>query len=455
MTEKLIEDEKQGVISDDFLADIREALADQDAEHISQLTSMLVPADLGLLFDRLSNENRIKLFGYIEKTFDPELLANLSPSTFKSLVAHISIKRLASLLPELDSDDAFYIFEELDEQQQRRLLKTIPAENRANFEKILTYPEDSAARIMQQEVVIAPSFWTIEALIRFVQESENVPENFYEIYVVNPRHQPIGRVSVNQLIRHGGQKKLADIMNDDVRAIPASENQEEVAYAFRHYDLVSAPVVDEANRIIGMITSDDVVDVIDEEAQKEITQITGINNSDLSAPVLLMSYHRMAGLMVTFINSFLVIFVLSHFEGVIKAKAGLAALLPIVSGMSGASGTQIIALTVRALATKMLSPANTFKTVTRELLISSINGIVFSLILMAFIVVWYDDLFMGLVLIVSLTFTMLWAAFSGVVLPIVVDRLGLDPAINTGPLLSALTDVIGFLSVLALATAML
>jgi len=455
MTEKLIEDEKQGVISDDFLADIKEALADNDGDHIAQLTDLLVPADMGLLFDRLTNENRIKLFSFIEKTFDPELLTNLSPSAFKSIVSHISIRRLASLLPELDSDDAFYVFEELDEQQQRRLLKSIPAENRSNFEKILTYPEDSAARIMQQEVVIAPSFWTIEALIRFVQESENIPENFYEVYVVNPRHEPIGRVSVNLLIRHEGKKKLSDIMDEDVRAIPASENQEEVAYAFRHYDLVSAPVVDEANRIIGMITSDDVVDVIDEEAQKEITQITGISHSDLSAPVLLMSYHRMAGLMVTFVNSFIVIFVLSQFENVIKTKAGLAALLPIVSGMSGASGTQILALTVRALATKMLSPANTFKTVTRELLISSINGIVFSLILMAFIILWYNDLFLGLVLIVSLTFTMLWAAFSGVVLPIVVDRLGLDPAINTGPLLSALTDVIGFLSVLALATAML
>ena len=455
MMDKHFEDEKQGVISDDFLADVQDALKDNDLAESLKLTDSLVPADLGLLFDRLGHDDRIKLFEFIENTFDPDLLANLSSSAFKSISSHISIRKFALLLPQLDSDDAFYVFNELDDQQQRRLLKAIPEENRTNFEKILTYPEDTAARIMQQEVVIAPSFWTIEALIKFVQESENLPDHFYEVYVVNPRHEPIGRIPVNQLIRHEGSKKVSAIMNQDLHALRADQSQEEVAYTFRHYDLVSAPVVDEANRIIGMITSDDVVDVIDEEAQKEIMQITGVDNSNLNAPVLLMSYYRMAGLMVTFVNSFILILVFSHYESIIGLKPALTALLPIVSGMSGASGTQVIALTVRALATKMLSPANTAKVVIKEVLVGSINGIVFSLILMGVITVWYDDFFLGLVLVTSLIFTMIWSAFTGVVLPIVVDRLGLDPAINTGPLLSALTDVIGFLTVLMLATALL
>ena len=450
------EQEIQGeVVSDALISSVQGALAENQPKKILQLIEPLVPADVAFLLERLHPENRQKLLHILHPKLEGDVLPHLSPAVLVSVVDIIGIPRLAVLLPELDSDDAFAILEELDEQQQQMLLRAIPKENRLSFEKLMTYPEDSAARILQQEVVIAPSFWTVGALVQYVQRAEGLPEEFYEIYVVNPKHEPIGKIPLNQLLRVKPQALVSEIMNPDIHALSATMKQEAVAYAFRHYDLVSAPVVDEANRIIGMITADDVVDVMDVEAQKEMKQLAGVENADINAPILLTSYHRMAGLLVTFVNSFILAIVVYHYEHLIEQRVALVGLMPIVAGLSGAMGTQVIAVTVRSLSNKMISSANTWRIIGKEAAIGSINGLFFSVVLMIILMFWYEDWSLGLILIGALIFNMTWAAFSGVALPIMVDRLGLDPAVSTGPVLTAITDVIGFVSLLALASVFL
>ncbi len=443
------------VVSDAFVSQVRTALENKKNAALEDLMAPLVAADVALLLERLPNDDRHTLVDHLKDAFDPLILADLSQAIMMPVVRQLGIPYIAALLPELSSDDAFTLIEELDEKEQRELLSTIPRANRRSYEKISAYPEDSAARIMQQEVVIIPSFWTIGAVIQYIQRADTLPEEFYEVYVVNPRHEPVGRVSLNQLLRCKPDTSVDAIMEEDFHTVNTITNQEEVAYIFRHYDLVSAPVVDEGGRIIGMITADDVVDVIDEESQREIMQLTGVDNSEFNAPIFETSYHRVAGLTVTFINSFILVLVVYSFENIIAHNVMLVALMPIVAGMSGASGTQVFAITVRALSNKLIRPNNVVQTIWREVVVGCLNGLIFSVILMFILMLWHHDLMLGAILVTALIFNMTWAALGGVALPIIVDRLGLDPAISTGPVLTATTDVIGFVSLLALAKVLL
>lgn len=443
------------VVSDEFVAQVLSTLEYDQFSTLETLIDPLVSADVALLLERLSTDSRRALVAFLKNNFDPLILSELAPTIMMSVVRQLGIPKIATLLPELSSDDAFALIEELDEKEQQALLSCIPRENRLSYEKISLYPEDSAARIMQQEVVIIPSFWTVGAVVQYIQRAETLPEEFYEVYVVNPRHEPIGRISLNQLLRYKPAVLVEKMMEEDLHTVNTTTNQEEVAYLFRHYDLVSAPVVDEGGRIIGMITADDVVDVIDEESQREIMQLTGVDNSEFNAPIMETSYRRVAGLTVTFVNSFILMLVVYYFEGIIAQHVMLVALMPIVAGMSGASGTQVVAITVRALSNKLIRPNNVMRTIWREVVVGCLNGIVFSVILMLILMLWYHDLKLCVILIASLIFNMIWAAFGGVALPIIVDRLGLDPAISAGPVLTAATDVIGFVSLLTLATILL
>jgi magnesium transporter len=440
-------------IASEFFIDQIESLLDQgDYSRLESLISPLVPADLALLIERLDREHRPLLIDFIKDDFDPDLLNSLSPSLIKIVVDHIGIEHLATILQELDSDDAFEIIESLEPWQQKELLSYIPAKRRLSFEKIMSYPEDSAARIMQQEVVSVPSFWTVETIIQHIQHAENLPDHFYEVYVVNPKHEPVGFIPLNQLLRYNPSAKAEEVACHDQKLINATADQEEVAYLFRHYGWVSAPIVDELNRIVGMITVDDVVDIIDEEAQKSMNQLSGVSEEDFFAPLFVTSSRRMAGLLVTFLNSFVLVAIVHHFQFLISRRAELVALMPIVAGLSGASGTQVIGVTVRALATRALRVGNTMEVVWKEVFIGCMNAIVYSFILIGILMYWFNDPTLGFILTAALIFNMLWVAVWGVVLPILVDRLGLDPAVSAGPLLTATTDVMGFATLLGLAT---
>lgn len=439
------------VVSDSLVEAIENAIDADDLAEIKLLIDDLVPVDLALLIERLDKEHRPRLIHHIRDDFDPAVLTTLSSSTQQDVIDQLGLEAVALLLPKLDSDDAFNLIESLDQERQENILRIIPRENRHSFERIVNYPEDSAARMVQQEVVIVPSFWTVEAVIQFIQRAEKLPDEFYEVYVVNKKQEPTGKIPLKQLLRYRPSEKVTSIMDEDVKVIEAMSSQEEVAYLFRHYDLVSAPVVDQSGRIIGMITADDVVDLIDEESQREIMQLSGVSNVDFNMPILAATYKRIAGLMVTFINSFILGTIVYHFEHIIERRVALVALMPIVAGMSGASGTQVVAITVRALAMKMIRPNSLLKSVFKEVTVSFLNGLFFSAVLIVVLMLWYNDLVLGSILITAFIFNMTWSACMGVLLPVIIDRLGIDPAVGAGPVLSATTDVLGFLSILALA----
>ncbi len=447
VTQSLVE-----VVSDNLLRALNYALEVGDKKQVKKLVSSLDPADLSLLLEKLDHAHRLSLIDIIKNDFPPVVLSELPDDIRDDIIQHIGIAHLAAILPELDSDDAFVLIETLDPLQRKEVLSYIPAENRASFEKIMTFPEDSAGRLMQQEFVTIPSFWTVESVLEFLRNTKDLPEVFYEIYVVNTKYKPVGIISLDQLLRSSPETKIETIMEKDFKSVSATTDQEEVAHLFRHYNLVSTPVVDQGGRIIGMITADDVVDVIDEETEKDIMQLTGVSNIDLNAPFLVASTRRMIWLVVTFVNALLVTLVVDRFKGVMQQHIILAVLAPLVAAMGGTSGTQVVAITVRALATRAIKPKNMWRVIYREGLMGCLNGVLFSLILIGIIMFWIHNLQVALLLTGALTFTMIWAAVSGVFLPIIVERFGLDPAVSAGPLVAATTDILGFAAFLGLAS---
>lgn len=448
-------DSSQGlmdIVSDELLAALYQSLEENNHKQVKKLVSSLDPADLSLLLEKLDSDQRLALVDIIKDDFDPVVLSELPEDIRDDIIQHIGIAHLAAMLPELDSDDAFLLIETLDPHQRKEVLSYIPAEKRATFEKIMTFPEDSAARLMQQEFVTVPSFWIVESVLEFLRNTKDLPEVFYEIYVVNTRHKPVGIISLDKLLKSGPETKIDNIMEKDFKSVSATTDQEEVAHLFRHYNLISTPVVDQGGRIIGMITADDVVDVIDEEAEKDIMQLTGVSNTDLNAPFLVASTRRMVWLVVTFVNALLVTLVVDHFKTVMEQHILVAVLAPIVAAMGGTSGTQVVAITVRALATRILKPKNMWQIIYREGLMGCLNGVLFSFILIGIVMFWFNNLQMALILTGALTFNMIWAAVSGVFLPITVEKFGLDPAVSAGPLVAATTDILGFAAFLGLAS---
>jgi len=440
------------VVSDNLLDAIYHALDGDTPKQAKKLVAPLDPADLSLLLEKLDSSHRLALIDVILDDFDPVVLPELPEDIREDIIQHIGMARLAAMLPQLDSDDAFLLIETLAPPQRKEVLSYIPAENRASFEKIMTFPEDSAARLMQQEFVTVPSFWTVESVLEFLRNTSDLPEIFYEIYVVNTKHKPVGIVALDHLLRSSPKTKIDTLMQKDFKSVPATMDQEEVAYLFRHYNLVSTPVVDQGGRIIGMITADDVVDVIDEEAEKDIMQLTGVSNTDLHAPFLVASTRRMIWLVVTFINALLVTWVMHYYKAVMEQDSIIAILSPIVASMGGTSGTQVVAITVRALATRALKPKNTWTVIYREGLMGCLNGVLFSFILIGIIMFWFNNLEVALILTGALIFNMIWAAVSGVALPIIVEKFGLDPAVSAGPLVSATTEILGFAAFLGLSS---
>ena len=439
-------------ISAEFTDVVHSALRSKNKKKLKLLVKDLDPADLGILIQDFSASEREDFFQLIDSNFNFDVVLELSDHIRQEVIKLIGIQQLAKRLPELESDDAFFLIDELTPDQQEEILATIPAAARASYEKVSLYPEDSAARLMQQELVAIPSFWKVGDALKHIQTSTSIPDEFYEIYIVNPKHKVLGRVQISKIIRHPSSTPLKDIMEREVKAIPATMDQEEVAYVFRKYHLVSAPVEDDAGRIIGMITSDDVVDVIEEEAEKDILQLAGVSETDFTAPFLVTSSRRIGWLVISLINALLAAFVIEHYKGTIENKGSLAALMTIVAAMGSAAGTQVVAVTVRAYAARVFHTRDPWKTLWKETAIGMANSVFFSIILSLIVLFWFGDMKMALILPAALMFNMCWASAGGVLFPILISRMGLDPAVSAGPLLGATSDVFAFASFLGLAS---
>lgn len=442
-------------VSRELSKEIEQLLEHNDFTRVQGLIEELHAADVADLIKSLNSENRRYFIEAIKSTINADVLAELDDSSRRDVLDILNPKEIADVVSDLESDDAFYLIEDLKEDQQKEVLNAIPANERAILEEVLTYPGESAGRLMQREMVCVPTFWSVQEAIQFIQNTDVLPDSFYNIFVVDPRHHPIGQIALSKLLKYPGKTLVSDILDTNLHRIPVTEDQEEVAALFKHYGLVSAPVIDGSGRIVGMITVDDVVDVIEEEAEEDIMHMAGVAESDFNESVLKTSYWRIRWLIVTLVNTLLAAFVISQFEVSIQKITALSFLMTINAAMGGNSGMQVVTVVVRGLATRSIRDGDTWRAVSKEVMVGLMTSGFFSLILGVIAAFWIQDIYIGVVLAVALIFNMLWAAFAGTLFPIIIDRLGLDPAISAGPILTTTTDVLGYATFLGLATTFL
>lgn len=438
-------------VSQDTIRSLEEALQNQQVKRIQRLLKPLHAADIAVVIEYLSPSLRFQLLEILRSRFDPEILYHLDETVREEVIEKLGVRAVAQAIKGLESDEAVSLLQDLDEEEQQAILAFIPGAERAILEEALTYPEESAARLMQREVVCVPGFWTVAETMKYMRKKKQLPEKFYDFFVVDPRHHPLGGVPLSLLLRSPSSTKMIDIMNTDLKRIPALMDQEEVAHLFQKYGLVSAPVIDSSDRVIGMITMDDVVDVIEQEAEKDIMHLSRVAESDFFEPLLSTSYSRIRWLIITLLNVLMAAFVISQFQHTIEKMVALAVLMPISAAMSGNAGMQVVTVTVRALATRELGGVNMSRAIWKESLVGLLNGIFFGSLMGGVAAFWFYDGALGLVLGGTLILNMIWAAVGGIVLPIIIDKMNMDPAMSAGPLLTTTTDLLGFATFLGFA----
>jgi magnesium transporter len=437
-----------------------EALAAERLGDAHELVQALHYADAADLLERLSPVERSLLVGIMQADFEPELLAEVDETIRDEIVDQLGLETIAQVVSELDSDDAVQIVEELDEDEQREVLDAIPAEDRTLIEESLAYPEDSAGRLMQRELVTVPEFWTVGETIDFMRHSADgdddaLPEQFYDIFVVDPKHHPLGSIPLSRLLRTRRPVAVVDLMETEMKILPATTDQEDVAFVFSQRDLVSAPVVDDDGRLVGAITIDDVVDVIHEEHEEDIMRLGGVIEDDLYAAAIDTTRARFAWLLVNLGTAILASIVIGLFQGSIEQMVALAVLMPIVASMGGNAGTQTLTVAVRALATKELTATNAMRVIGKELIVGAFNGVLFAILTGLVALAWFDSAAIGVVIALAMIINLVVAGLAGTTVPILLDRAGIDPAIASSVVLTTITDVIGFFAFLGLAAALL
>ena len=440
----------------EFVRALVEAAEKGESENLKELLEPIHHADVADLLQRLDPEIRSTLVDAIRTGFDPRVFAELDETVRDEVIARLGVEDVASVLSALDSDDAIDIVERLEPEQRREILEAVPDIDRTLIEQGLSYPEESAGRLMQREVVTVPNVWTVGDTIDFMrrgaeEEERALPAQFYDLYVVDPGHRPVGAVALSRLLRSKRPVPMTDIMTERMTRIPVTMDQEEVAFLFRQRDLVSAAVVDDSVRLVGSITIDDVVDVIEEEHEEDIMHLGGVRFDDLYRAIIDTTRFRFPWLLVNLVTAVVASVVISLFQPTIEKLVALAVLMPIVASMGGNAGTQSLTVAVRALATKELTSTNAFRVVGKELIVGGSNGLVFAILAGTVGAIWFASVGIGVVMALAMIVTLLVAGFAGTAIPLVLERSGVDPAIASGVLLTTVTDIIGFFTFLGLA----
>ncbi len=442
-------------VSTERLHQISDALDAQQFSVVQELIAPLKAPDLANVIQELSPDLRRIFLSRFKEALTPETLIEFDEELLQEAYDVLGTEGIAAAVQELESDEAFELIEDLEDEQQQEVLRAIPATERAIIEESFSYPEDSAGRIMQRETVCVPPFWTVEEALNFVRTAEGMPSHFYTVYVVDPRHHPIGWIDLATLIRKPMDQRIGDIMETELTLIQVTQDQEEVSKVFRHYNLVSAPVVDGSGRMLGTILMDNVVTVIEEEAEEDIFHIARLRESDLYSSVTSTSYWRIRWLIVTLINTLMASFVISRFESSIQSITALSFLMTINAAMGGNAGMQALTVVIRALATRDIRQTDFWKVIRKELSVSLLTGTFFALMLGAVAGFWVGNPKIGVILGTSVLFNIIWAAFAGSALPLIIERLNLDPAVSAGPILTSTTDIVGYSIFLGLATLIL
>ncbi|MGE4527833.1 MAG: magnesium transporter [Rhodospirillaceae bacterium] len=439
--------------TDVLLRLVSEAIAAGDMARARALVLDQHYADVADIIERMEADDRAQLVLALGRDIDPDILPALDGDVQDHVLNMMGADGVAAAVEAMDSDDAVAVIEQLDDDERRRVIQALPAEDRAGIEQALAYPEYSAGRMMQRELVAVPEFWSVGDALDYLRTTEDeLPETFYEVFVVDLRHHPVGRVSPARLLRAAPETLLRDIFDEDVEPIPATMDQEEVAMTFRDRDWISAMVVDGDGRLIGRITVDDIVDVIDEEAEDDMLRLAGVSDSDIFRAVWGTVRTRFGWLFVNLGTALIAATVISLFENTIARVVTLAALMPIVAGLGGNAGTQTLAVSVRALAMKELTPGNARRVIGKEIAVGLANGLGLAAVGGTIAYFWSGTPKIGLVLAGAMVSNMVVAGLAGILIPLTLDRLKVDPAVASGVFLTALTDSVGFFAFLGLAT---
>jgi len=437
----------------DYITNIQKLLSHKNDSELLKYVKEIHNADLAEIIQNLDEEKRYKFIHSIKDKFDPEILTYLNDSLREEIIDRLGINKLAAEFKELDTDDAVDVVEDLEKSEQEIVLNSLPLSKRKLIEEGLNFPEDSAGRLMQRKFVAVDQTWQVGNVIDYLRsETDNLPQDFYDVYLVDKSNRVSGIVALGRLMSSKREINLNKIQNKEIRVINVLTDQEEVAYLFTKYAMVSAPVVNDQNNILGSITVDDVVEVIEEEREEDILKLGGVGQTDIYEAVISTIKSRFSWLLINLLTAIIASVVIAFFQVSIEKIVALAVLMPIVASMGGNAGTQTMTVVVRALATKELTKSNALKIISKEIFVGGINGVIFALIIGFISFYWFNDNFLGIVIALAMIINLLIAGLVGAVIPITLNRLKIDPALASGVILTTITDVIGFLSFLGLAT---
>ncbi len=429
---------------------VRQAVEFEDRAALLAAMEDLHPADIADLLEQMETGPRHKLIHIYGPEFAGEILSELDQSIREDVIETLSPAVLTKAVRDLESDDVVDLLETLDDPQQEAVLDALERPDRIAIERALSFPEGSAGRLMQREVVAAPEHWTVGDAIDFMRASLDLPEQFYHIVLVDPRYRPIGHVTLGKVMSSDRVTRLRDLTEEGFRTFPATQDEEDVAYAFNQYHLISAPVVDEDNRLVGVITIDDAMIVLSQENEEDLLLLAGVGDELIADRTLQIVRQRFPWLLVNLATAILASLVIAQFEDVLAAVVAAAVLMPIVASMGGNAGTQSMTVAVRALATRDLTGSNAWRVVRRETVAGLLNGVGFAVIIGIIGAAWFSNLLLGLVIAIAMVINLVVSGLAGVLVPIVLDKAGIDPALASGTFVTTVTDVVGFFAFLGL-----
>jgi magnesium transporter len=439
-------------VTPDLVRHIETALAGGRNDHAKRLLEELSPAGQAAVLEQVSEPERDALVGLLRRDLDPEVLTELDDEVRDDVLDQLDSKEIAAAARNLETDDAANLLEDLPDDERREVLAELTAEERDEIEKALAYSEDSAGRMMQRSLVKVPQSWSVGQVIDYCREADDLPEDVYDLFVVDRSGRLKGSVPLGRLVRSKRPVPVLDIVDPDIPSVTVTADKEHVAHLFRDQNLVSCPVVDDSGRLLGVIMVDDVVDVIDEEAEEDLLKMGGVGHDDMHANTVRTVRLRGLWLGLNLFTAVIASLVIGQFEGAIEKIVALAVLMPIVASMGGNAGTQTVTVAVRALAMGELTPANALRFIAKEAAVGGLNGMIFALLMGGAVVLWYHDWRLGAVIGAAMICNLVAAALAGTLIPIGLQKFGVDPAVSSTVFLTTVTDVIGFLAFLGLAT---
>ena len=438
----------------EFVSEVLDAVADGDDETARKLVAPLHPADIADLIELAARDEREGLVKALAGIVGPDVLAEMNDFVRESLLDEMEPQQVADIAGQMETDDAVAILEDLDEDEQQAVLEKMEPDDRAAVEEALGYPEESAGRLMQRDLCAVPEHWNVGQVIDYLRQEDDLPDDFWEVFVVSPDHHPVGTCKLSTILRSPRTIRVSDIMQKEQTLIPVDMDQEDVALRFQKYALVSAAVVDDSGRLVGMITVDDIIHIIQEEASEDVLLLSGAGDEgDINEPVSESYKSRVRWLIANLLTALVAAFVIRQFEHSIERLAILAVLMPIVAGVGGNAGTQTLAVTVRAIATNQLTSSNRWRAVGREIRVALLNGFTIAVLIGLGVTLVLGSPSLGGVIAAAMLFNIMVAGLAGVLIPLTLERFGADPAVASSIFVTMMTDSMGFLAFLGLATA--